>query len=86
MFISYEPTRIMPATLSQGATLKPAYGAVYTTAAEVIAAFEAGKDFHYNGMESRAGYCSIRDFKPGVIVQLRYGKKAATQLATYTTK
>lgn len=51
--------------------LTPAYGRDYKTKAEVIEAFKSGKDFggdHQMGFQ----YCSIRDFKPGDTVNLRY--------------
>lgn len=51
--------------------LQPAYGRDYKTKAEVIAAFNAGKDFEGDySMGFRK--CSKRDFKEGDTVLLRY--------------
>ena len=38
--------------------LKPAYGAIYATKAQALAAWVAGKDFRIVGSST---YCSIRD-------------------------
>jgi hypothetical protein len=65
--------------------LSPAYGRDYKTAKEVKAAFEAGKDFvgDYN---LRFALCSIRDFKPGDTVNLRYKKNRSVVPYKVTAK
>ena len=55
------------------ATLTPAYGRDYKSKKEVLKDFLDGKDFIYND-PFRQCYCSIRDFKPGDVVNLRYHK------------
>lgn len=52
-------------------TVIPAYGRDYKSKAEVAADFFAGKDFQLQTPFS-SDYCSIRDFAPGVTVNLRY--------------
>jgi hypothetical protein len=53
--------------------LTPAYGRDYKSKAEVVAAFEAGKDFTLNSPWNTT-LCSIRDFGVGQTVQIRYAK------------
>lgn len=62
-------------------TLTPAYGKDYTSKAKAIAAFREGKDFVYNLLGSST-YCSIRDFKQGEVVRIRY--KKLTQVCEVT--
>jgi hypothetical protein len=50
----------------------PAYGRDYKSQAKVREAFESGKDFEMLSFEYGGKYCSIRDFAPGVTVNLRY--------------
>jgi hypothetical protein len=54
-------------------TVIPAYGRDYKNKAEVETDFRAGKDFQMQSLTS-SGYCSIRDFQKGVIVNVRYSK------------
>lgn len=65
--------------------LTPAYGRDYKTKAEVIAAFESGKDFagDYN-----LGFrlCNKEAFKPGDTVNLRYKKNRAVVPYKVTAK
>ena len=56
--------------LSQG-TLTPAYGRDYSSKAEVIADFRAGKDFRVSWPQGST-LCSIRDGVIGELVKLRY--------------
>ena len=63
--------------------LTPAYGRDYTSKDKAIADFEAAKDWLYNSYDG-SGYCSIRDFADGVIVNLRYNK--TTKGCTYTVR
>ena len=58
------------------AVLTPAYGRDYKSAKEVEDDFRQGKDFIFHDPSSRwdGKYCSIRDFKTGDIVELRYKK------------
>lgn len=66
-----------------GGTFSPAYGRDYKSKAEVVAAFEAGKDFMFNSYNGD-GYASIADVAPGARVQLRYaGQRKVT---VYTKK
>jgi hypothetical protein len=61
-------------TTLNGATLTPAYGRDYKSRAEVISAFEAGKDFNLASLFHGSGYVSRTDFQPGDRVTLRYGQ------------
>jgi len=62
--------------------LTPAYRN-YKTKAEVIEAFKAGKDFH-GDYQLNFRLCSIADFKPGDICNLRYSND--TKVAPYKCK
>lgn len=53
-------------------TLLPAYGRDYKSAKLAKADFLAGKDFC---LSSTRQYCSIRDFKPGIAVIIRYANQ-----------
>ena len=66
------------------ATLTPAYGRDYKSAADTVAAFDAGKDFVLASVFHGGGYVSRRDFKPGDRVCLRYSK--LRKVAVYTVK
>lgn len=63
--------------------LTPAYGHDYKSKAEVIADFNAGKDFT-GDYQMGFAYCSKTDFKPGDTVNLRY--KRNTQVAVVPIK
>lgn len=52
--------------------LTPAYGRDYKSAADAIVAFFGGKDWKLASVGYRGTYCSVRDFAPGVTVNLRY--------------
>lgn len=53
----------------------PAYGRDYTTGNAAKHDFLAGKDFEQHFYPATGGkYCSISDFKSGVIVEVRYSK------------
>lgn len=64
-------------------TLTPAYGRDYKSKKEVIAAFNAGKDFIYNDLSSPydGKYCSIRDLQKGKVLRFRY--KQLTEVFEY---
>jgi hypothetical protein len=53
-------------------TVVPAYGRDYKSKAEVLTDFRAGKDFQMQSIQHGTGYCSIKDFAPGVTVNIRY--------------
>ncbi len=57
-----------------GATLVPAYGRDYSKAADVIAAFNSGKDFSLASVFHGGGYVSRADFQEGDKVFLRYSR------------
>lgn len=59
------------------ATLTPAYGRDYKSAKDCENDFRAGKDFIFQSVKPVLGgrYCSIRDFKTGESVTLRYRRK-----------
>lgn len=61
--------------------LIPAYGRDYKNKKEVETAFREGKDFEG---DYSIGFkpCSIRDFKTGVKVCLRYKKQTAVAVVT----
>jgi hypothetical protein len=64
------------------ATLTPAYGRDYKSAADTVAAFNSGKDFVLASVFHGSGYVSRRDFAPGDRVCLRYSK--LQKVAVYT--
>ncbi len=55
-------------------TLLPAYGRDYKSKANVIADFQAGKDFEHVKLGGFQ-YCSIRDCKEGDLIKLRYDRE-----------
>lgn len=55
----------------------PAYGRDYPNALRATEAFKSGVDF-----TSNKGYCSIRNFKPGTKVEVRYNKKQRLVVVT----
>ena len=61
-------------TTLNGATLTPAYGRDYKSRAEVISAFESGKDFSLASIFHGSGYVSRTDFAAGDRVSIRYGQ------------
>lgn len=69
------------ALLTSG-TLTPAYGRDYKSKAEVIAAFEAGKDFEYYHPFAGGSYVSKADFAPGARIALRYKRLRSVALHT----
>lgn len=68
-------------------TISPAYGRDYKKQADVIADFKAGKDFVMESMNTgyAGSYCSVRDFAPGVKVQIYYAKQQKSVIATVPT-
>lgn len=54
-------------------TVAPAYGRDYKSAAAAIKDFREGKDFTMMGFQG-SGYCSVRDFKPGHKINIRYSQ------------
>jgi hypothetical protein len=60
--------------------LTPAYGRDYTKKADVLLAFQQGKDFH-GDYQMGFALCNIQDFKPGETVLLRY--KGNRQVTSY---
>lgn len=63
------------------AVLTPAYSRDYKTAQECEDDFRAGKDFIFHDPSSRwdGKPCSIRDFKTGEVIELRYKKGPSGQ-------
>jgi len=59
-------------------TVSGAYGKDYSNAEQAKLAFLSGKDFKMesilHGVDAYGTYCSIRDFKPGVTVNVRYAR------------
>lgn len=55
-------------------TLTPALGLDYKNKKDAEADFRAGKDFQMHSATRGFGLCSIRDFKPGEIITIRYAK------------
>lgn len=53
-------------------TVGPAYGRDYTSAKAAKADFVSGLDFCMLSMGHNATYCSVRDFRPGLTVMVRY--------------
>ena len=62
--------------------LTPAYGRDYASIKEAEASFKGGDDWCLNSLTLGNGYTSIRDFTPGVKVNLRFKNK--TKLTTLT--
>lgn len=54
--------------------VSPAYDRDYKSAKDAKADFLAGKGFKFESMSQMGQYCSMRDFKPGVVVEVRYAK------------
>lgn len=50
-----------------------AYGRDYKSAAAMLRDFYDNKDFVLHQM-GHTTYCSIRDFEPGAVIELRYNK------------
>lgn len=63
-------------------SISPAYGRDYKSKAAVIDDFKSGKDFIIHPYNAPNTYCSIRDFAPNVIVNIRYNK--LQRVAPYT--
>ena len=63
--------------------LTPAYGRDYKTKAEVVAAFEADRDFE-GDYSMGFKLCNRQDFKPGDTVNLRY--KSNRNVTPYKVK
>ena len=59
----------------------PAYGRDQKTKAEVEKAFREGKDFE-GGYQIGFKLCSVRDFAPGIKVELRYAKLSKAHIVT----
>jgi uncharacterized protein with PIN domain len=57
-----------------GASLVPAYGRDYKSAAEAIASLVNGKDWQIASMHGSGSYCGIADLNVGDRVSLRYAK------------
>ena len=62
--------------------LTPAYGRDYKSSRAVEADFRRGVDFVFRSYPWSGAYCSIRDFQPGVLVELRYDKNQQVALIT----
>jgi len=54
--------------------ISPAYGRDYKSSRDAAAAFTSGVDFRMESIQFGGAYCSIRDFAPGVKVEVRYNK------------
>jgi hypothetical protein len=68
---------------ADGGTVSGAYGRDYRTSDAAAADFLAGKDFVVHApLEWAGAYCSIRDFRSGSIVNVRF--KARTQVVPVT--
>lgn len=65
-------------------TISPAFGRDYKSAKDAKEAFLSGKDFKMESLVAGGQYCSVRDFKPGVIVSVRYAKLAKVVNVTVT--
>jgi hypothetical protein len=61
--------------------VSPAYGRDYKNKTDAEAGFRSGKDF-MNESPIGGTYCSIRDFAPGVKVEVRYNKKQSAVIVT----
>jgi hypothetical protein len=62
-------------------SLTPAYGRDYKSKAAVEADFRAGKDFMLNSYGG-SGLVSVRDFAPGVRVNIRYKQQRSVAVVT----
>jgi hypothetical protein len=54
--------------------VSPAYGRDYKSASAAKADFLEGKDFKLESITIHGMYCSVRDFAPGVPVEVRYAR------------
>lgn len=59
--------------ITENLTLTPAYGRDYPSRDKVTADFLAGKDFAV-ATPGYHTYCTVGDFRAGVMVSLRYNK------------
>lgn len=64
--------------------ISPAYGRDYKSRAAAEKDFKEGKDFKMESVSSggSGSYCSIRDFKPGVKVSIRYKRMTRVTIIT----
>lgn len=62
-------------------SVTPAYGRDYKSKKEVLADWEAGKDFQ---LQPSGQYMSIRDATPGMVLNIRY--KRLTQICVVRVK
>mgnify|MGYP003151300678 FL=1 len=62
-------------------TLTPAYGRDYTSKAKAEADLNGGKDFVLNAPQGTT-YCSVRDFRKGDTLNVRY--KQHQKIASFT--
>ncbi len=51
--------------------LTPAYGRCPKSRTDAVKSFDSGEDWV---LQPKGEYCSVRDFKSGIKVQLRFGK------------
>lgn len=59
-------------------TLTPAYGQDYKSKAEVLADFDAQKDFRNQSFNATGAYVNKQQLPAGATVQFRYGKLRKT--------
>ena len=69
--------------MNQYHTLTPAYGRDYTSKAKAEADLHGGKDFVLNSPQGTT-YCSVRDFRKGDTLNVRYKKQR--NVASFTLK
>ncbi len=65
--------------------LIPTYGRDYKNRAAVETAFLEGKDFEVASLGFGGRYCSVRDFAPGTLVNLRYKQKRSVTVFVVPT-
>lgn len=62
--------------------ISPAYGRDYTKKKDAEEAFMAGVDFVMESLGFGGKYCSVRDFAPGVKVQIYYANMRKSIIVT----
>jgi hypothetical protein len=68
--------------------VSPAYGQDYSNRVQALEAWRTGKDFVHESAAALGGgrYCSIRDFKPGDKIEIRYRKRRQAVVETVKTQ
>ena len=61
--------------MSEYIVVSPAYGKDYKNKSDAVQAWRAGQDFILESLGGTGRYCSNRDFKAGINVEIRFNRK-----------